>query len=130
VRKDRLVFLLGSLLVLSVCYLAIPVVSTYEWRSTKKPALWLTHVKFDEYLDGQRIALPDGGSVTIQKARIESLSIEPANEAPESKRVNVSFVLTADQGRYGVQGLVSLYTSDIYESPVVNLCVGWYVTKK
>jgi hypothetical protein len=130
VKRGRLVFLLAVLLSLTVCYLIRMVVSVYQWPSVKKPTLWLTQEKFYQYIEGERIALPNGESLTIHKEQIESLSIEPGERAPESEGADASFVVKTDQGRYGLQALMSLHRSDIYVYPIVNLGLGWNITKK
>src|SRR5689334_20367244 len=101
------------------------VVSVYQWPSMKKPTPWLTQEKFYQYIEGQRIALPNEESLTIHREQIESLSIEPGGRAPESEGADVSFVVRTDQGRYGLQGLMSRHRSDIYVYPIVNLDRGW-----
>ncbi len=128
--KGRLGVLLGVLLFLTVCYLAMTVTGGSPWPSTGKATLWLTQEKFYQYIEGDPIALPDGESLTIHREQIESLSIEPGGQAPESEAAEVSFVVRTDHGRYGVQGSMSLHTSDMYQYPIVNLGKGWYVTKK
>jgi hypothetical protein len=130
VSRGRLVFLLGVLLLLAVCYLVMTVVSEYLLPSTGKTTLWLTQEKFYQYIESHPIALPNGESLILHREQIESLSIEPGGQAPESEAAEVSFVVRTDQVRYDVQGSMSLHTSDIDRYPIVNLGQGWYVTKK
>lgn len=130
VRRSRLVFLLGMLLVLTVCYLVAMVVSGYQPPSTKAVPLWMTREEFYQYIERNPIALPDGKSLTLHREQIESLSIEPGGEAPESDAAEVSFVVRTDRGRYRMHGLMSLHINDIYKSTIVNLGRDWDVTKE
>lgn len=128
--RGRLVFLVRVLLLLAVCYLVMTVGGEYLSPSTGKTTLWLTQEKFYQYIESHPIALPNGESLTLHRGQIESLSIEPGGQAPESEAAEVSFVVRSDQGRYGVQGSMSLHNSDMDRYPIVNLGKGWYVTKK
>jgi hypothetical protein len=91
---------------------------------------WLSKEEFYRYIDGQQVALPGGEPLTICQEQIEQLSIEPGEDAPESEGANVSFVVRTPQGRIGLQGLMSLHTSDASRYPIVNLNRGWNVTKQ
>ena len=96
--KARLVFLLGVLLFLAVCYLVMMIFGVHQSPSTKKAMPWLTQEKFYQFIEGQRIALPNGESLILHGEQIESLSIEPRGEGPESEFAEVSFVVGTDQG--------------------------------
>ncbi len=125
--RARLGLLLGLLLLLTVCYLVMRV---HPLPSTKKATPWLTQEEFYQYIEGQTIALPDGESLTLHRGQIEALSIETGGEAPESEAAEVSFVVKTDRGRYRVQGVMSLHNLDGTRYPIVNLGLGWDVTKK
>jgi hypothetical protein len=130
VSRGRIGFLLGMLLFLTVCYLVAMVVSGYQSPSTKKVPLWMTRENFYQHIEGKPIALPDGKSLTLHGEQIESLSIEPGGEAPESDAAEVSFVVRTDRWRYKMHGFLSLHISDIYKSIIINLGRGWDVTKE
>jgi hypothetical protein len=127
VSRSRRVLLLSVLLSLAVCSL---IVSVSRTPSTKKATPWLTEEKFYQFIGGQSLALPGGESLTLHQDQIESLRIEAGGQGPESEAADVSFVVRTDQGRYGVQGMMSLHNSDGNRFPIVNLGRGWNVSKK
>jgi hypothetical protein len=133
VRKGRLVVPLTVLLFLAACPL---IVRLYRPQAKREDALWLTQEKFYQYIEGKTITLPggegsspkEGRSLTVDRGQIESLRIEPGGEGPESEAAQVTFIVTTDQGRYTVQGLMSLHGMDGEYHPIVNLGKGWYVS--
>jgi hypothetical protein len=135
VSRSRLGFLLFVLLFLAACHL---IASLNHLPLRKKGTFWLTQEKFYQYIEGETIALPDGAgissqerkSLTLHREQIESLKIEPAGEGPESEGAQVTFIVRTDQGRYMAQGFMSLHKVEGIYCPIVNLGLGWNVTKK
>ena len=125
--KGRLVGLLGALLILAACYLAV---NLRQSPSSARAKAWLDSESFYRFVDGELLALPDGGSLVLHNQRIESLAIEPGGDGTEPKAAEVSFVVRTDQARYGVRGVMSLHNMDGDTYPIVNLGRGWDVSKK
>ncbi len=120
--KARFGFLLGVLLFLAVCYL---VLSVSQSPPPSRLVPLFSEDKFYAFIEGTSITLPGGGSLVIHKDRIESLRIEPV-----SKGDQVTFELVNDEGRYSVEGYLSLHNSDGDYYPIVNLGRGWGISKQ
>lgn len=122
-HRNRPRLLWGVLLILAVGYLVVSL-SRSPIPSKAKP-LFSSKEEIAEFIEGQSIALPDGRSLVIHRDQVKSLRIEPAPEANQ-----VTFELGDDGERYAVNGYMSLHYSDGTSYPMVNLGLGWYVSKK
>jgi hypothetical protein len=122
VSKGRFIFLLGVLLFLAVCHL---VVSVSQSPPPSRLVPLFTEDEFYAFIEGASIAPPDGGSLVIHRDRIESLRIEPVSEGDQ-----VTFELGSDDGRYFVEGYISLHNTEGHYYPIVNLGRGWDISKQ
>src|SRR4051794_40169762 len=79
--RGRLVFLLGMLFSLAVCYPVMFAASAYQWPSTREPTLWLTPARFYQYIDGQHIALARVWQISL--ARLMPVSQDGQGPVPQ-----------------------------------------------
>jgi hypothetical protein len=110
----RFVLLLAVLSVLTLGYLVSSSLSTSPSSglpagSGKGGTSWLTRDAFLAYVDGEAILPPDAQDkpenyIGLKKEQVESLEIEP-----EGEYARVRFVVETGQGRYAVDGTMTLH---------------------
>lgn len=125
--RRRVLILLGVLASLGALF---SIVNPPRRSLRKRVRLWLTTEKFYQIIEGESIALPDGGWLSLHKDRIDLLRIEPEGDGEEPGFFDVSFVVRSEQGSYRVQGVMSLQHIESLRLPMVNLGKGWNVSKE